>query len=272
MEPAQRVSFGLRRFAHNDSNGEVVPSLTRISSAVYGFIVLLTQEFPFLWSHFLQGSKNDRADMMGPYYVLGAPSRQVEDGKAVLATAGELKQFAPYLMTVTVKTPKGEPVPYATFDWWQADTSGTYSNNTYRFRGKFKANADGVAEVLTVAPGEYGPKGYARAGHFHVIIGPGDAKPELVHLTTQIYVCENNDASAMNTDILNLVRAVRKQNMNQSWSIPEANGLQQYMGFPKLDSEDADTLKRVEWWNSKLEEIELKVVAGAETEIVLNSR
>ena len=34
-------------------------------------------------------------------------------------------EFAPYLMTVTVKTPKGDPVPFATVDWWQADTAGS---------------------------------------------------------------------------------------------------------------------------------------------------
>ena len=109
--------------------------------------------------------------------------------------------FAPYLMTIAVKTPKGDPVPYATLDWWQADTSGSYSNRTYRFRGKFTADAQGIAEVITVAPGEYGPKGYQRAGHFHVIIGPGAANPEFEYLTTQMYVCPNNDTANMGTDL-----------------------------------------------------------------------
>ncbi|TCD62588.1 hypothetical protein EIP91_006662 [Steccherinum ochraceum] len=251
---------------------QLIPLYTRITSAIRGLLVLLTKECPLFWSRFLQGSRNDRADMEGPYYILGAPSRQVEDGKAVLATANDLKQFAPYLMTVTVKTPKGEPVPYATFDWWQADTSGSYSNTTYRFRGKFKANAEGVAEVLTVAPGEYGPKGYVRAGHFHVMIGPGDANPELEHLTTQMYVCPGNDATAMDTDFLNYVRTSRKQNMNHSWCISETNASEQYMGFPELDTSDEDTLDRVKWWNQKLGEDGLRVVAGAQTELSLNLR
>lgn len=104
-------------------------------------------------------------------------------------------------MTVTVKTPKGDPVPYATFDWWQADTAGVYSNTTYRFRGKFTADAQGVVEVLTVAPGEYGPQGHKRAGHFHVILTSGPENLGLETLTTQMYVCPNNDPKAMGTDL-----------------------------------------------------------------------
>lgn len=110
-------------------------------------------------------------------------------------------EFAPYLMTVTVKTPKGDPVPFATVDWWQADTAGSYSATTYRFRGHFKTGADGVVEILTVAPGEYGPQGHKRAGHFHAIISPGETHSEYERLTTQMYVCPNNDSNGMNTDL-----------------------------------------------------------------------
>ncbi|THH29683.1 hypothetical protein EUX98_g4494 [Antrodiella citrinella] len=249
-----------------------IPIPTRVVSAVRGVTVALTKELPFLWSFVFQGSRNPRADVEGPYYIIGAPDRQIEDGKARLATVGDLKQYAPYLMTIVVKTPKGEPVPYATFDWWQADTAGSYSNTTYRLRGKFRADAHGVMEVLTVAPGEYGPRGYERAGHYHVILGPGETNPDLEMLTTQLYLCPNNDPKGMETDFLNYFRAPRRQNMVQSWSVATANSSEPYMGFPELDSSDTDTLNRVKWWNDELAKDELKVVAGAQTEIHLNAK
>lgn len=245
----------------------------RIISAMRSVAVALTRDFPFAWGFVFQGSRNPRADVEGPYYILNAPNRQVEDGKAILATTEDLKQFVPYLMTIVVKTPKGDPVPYATVDWWQADTAGLYSNNTYRFRGKFTADAQGIVEILTVAPGGYGPRGYERAGHFHVMIGPGEANPELEKLTTQLYVCPQNDVKGMESDFLNYVRETRRQNMVPSWSIPSADDSQPYMGFPELDSSDTDSLKKVRWWNENiLAQDELKVVAGAQTEIHLNAR
>ena len=59
--------------------------------------------------------------------------------------------------------------------------------------------------------------------------------------------------------------------MNRTWAISEANlGSQPYMGFPELEASDLDTSKRVQWWNQRLMKDDLKVVAGAQTEIRLN--
>lgn len=74
-------------------------------------------------------------------------------------------------------------------------------------------------------------------------------------------------------DSLNYVRAPRTDNMNRSWSIAEANvGSEAYMGFPELDTLDVDTMERVRWWNERLMKDDLKVVAGAQTEIRLNAK
>jgi len=176
-------------------------------------------------------------------------------------------------MIIVIKTPQGDPVPYATFDWWQANTSGTYFNTTYRFRGTFQANAEGVVEVLTVAPGEYGPKAHKRAGHFHTFISPGKANPDLETLTTQLYVCPDNDSKALNTDFLNYIRAPRPHNMNHSWSINRAtHGTPRpFRGFPNLEPSDLDTLHSIRWWEENiLLRNGLTVVAGARTEIRLN--
>lgn len=58
---------------------------------------------------------------------------------------------------------------------------------------------NGRAEVLSVSPGEYGPPGHTRAGHFHAIItAPGR---KLQPLTTQMYVCHANDTVDLQTDM-----------------------------------------------------------------------
>lgn len=64
--------------------------------------------------------------------------------------------------------------------------------------------------------------------------------------------------------------------MLKAWSLPANNGGQACFDLPELPSDDVDTLKRVEWWNSKLAEVApgdgLKVLAGGRTEFQLNSK
>ena len=75
---------------------------------------------------------------------------------------------------------------------------------------------------------------------------------------------------------LNYVRQTRPQNMLRAWSLPANNGDQAFFDFPQLPSADLDTSKRVEWWNLKLKEripdVNLKVVAGGQTEYKLSER
>ena len=64
--------------------------------------------------------------------------------------------------------------------------------------------------------------------------------------------------------------------MLRAWSVPAGDGGAPFLGFPPLPADDADTHKRVEWWNAKLAEhapdAGLKVVAGGRTEIRLNEK
>lgn len=112
----------------------------------------------------------------------------------------ESTEFGPYLVSITVKSPHDDPVPHAIFDWWQADTAGNYSMTTYGMRGKFTTDANGRVEVLTVAPGKYGPPGYKRAGHFHLIVSENEQR-KWEPLTTQLYVCKANDTKEMGSDL-----------------------------------------------------------------------
>lgn len=107
--------------------------------------------------------------------------------------------FAPFLLTLMVQDQGGKPIANAEVDWWQADTAGDYYFSTYALRGKFKTDAGGKAEILSVSPGKYGPPGGIRAGHFHAIITPPGRKQR--SLTTQMYVCRANDPVELESDM-----------------------------------------------------------------------
>lgn len=106
-------------------------------------------------------------------------------------------------MTIRVVTPEGKPLRGAVLDWWQADSSGKYYFSHYTLRGRVSTDENGIAEVLTVAPGEYGALGGIRSGHFHIhICAPQSANGQKAHdgMTTQIYVRERNDDTILDKD------------------------------------------------------------------------
>lgn len=152
--------------------------------------------------------------------MYGAPPRQLEDGKAVIATTTELKgqygtstylftarfgnlthsvEFKPYLLKISVRDPTGNIIKDARFDWWQANSAGEYFFTTYTLRGKFQADKNGDVEILTIAPGKYGSENQKRAGHFHFIVH--DRAGKYKSLTSQLYVCRANDPTELNTDM-----------------------------------------------------------------------
>jgi len=260
-----------------------VPFYLRIASPIRVLYVMLFKENLVLWSLLLQGRRNARADMEGPYYVIGAPERGLEEGKVLLASYDDLKQSVPYLLDLTIVTPKGDPVPYASIDWWQADSHGVYSASSYRLRGKFRTDANGKVQILTVAPGKYGPKNHVRAGHFHFFVGgktfEGGKEKEWETLTTQVYVCKDNDANEMGTDFLNFVRTTRPANMVYSYTVTppsDTSDTELYMSLPVLPDSETDTVSAVKWWNNKLQSItgdgEIKVFGCGTTEIRLNEK
>lgn len=101
---------------------------------------------------------------------------------------------------MTVRSPKGDPLPNAKFDFWQATTEGVYAYSSYGLRGRFTTDANGNVELLTVIPGDYkGPMGGVRNGHFHLMLQ--DAEGKCDPLTTQIYVCKGNSPKGMESDL-----------------------------------------------------------------------
>lgn len=224
----------------------------------------------------------------------------------------------PYLLTMRIQTACGKPLPHATIDLWQPNTAGRYYHAVYRLRGAFQADAEGKCEILTVIPG---PSASCKlmgmcandddertgAGYFHVRITPPSTEEgkRLEMLTTRIYVCRNNDPNVMDPiqfvisfflsfrradrgipSFKCLQRAVRKQNMVDSWAAPSfypSLSSQAYSAyaseysFPPIPHTSISYLRSIDWWNTVLTEKfpgrqQLKVMAGGETIIRLNER
>jgi len=256
-----------------------VPIHLRAGSPIRAFFVLLFKD-NFLWS-WLHGKRNSRADMEGPYYVIGAPERRLEEGKVLLASYHELKHSVPYLLDLSILTPRGDPIPNALVDWWQADSHGVYTSWSYRLRGKFRTDANGKIQVLTVIPGKYGPQSWARVGHFHCFMSgktlKGSEEKQWQSLTTQVYVCKDNNAKEMDTDFLNIFRNARPANMVTSYAISPPSGTgEPFMTLPLLPASDTDTAAAVNWWNAKLQSVtgdgEIEIFGCGATEIRLNEK
>lgn len=109
-------------------------------------------------------------------------------------------EYGPFLFLFDVKDAKGDPVPNATLDWWQADSDGGYYFRSWTLRGKVTTDAHGRAEVLSVNPGEYGiPFMGKRSGHVHLNVSGTAGKHRF--MTTQVYVCEGNKSERVHKDM-----------------------------------------------------------------------
>ncbi|KAL1940065.1 hypothetical protein VTO73DRAFT_9400 [Trametes versicolor] len=252
-----------------------VSFFTRLFSALRSTWVMVVVDNPLSWKLGFRG-QNEQDDVEGPFYITGAPSRQIDDGKAVLASPEHLEKYGPFLFIFDVKDAKGDPIPNATLDWWQADCDGGYYFASWTLRGKVTTDAHGRAEVLSIRPGDYGPPFMGgrlgkRSGHVHVNVEgvPGKHRG----LTTQVYVCPNNRTAHMLEDLANYARPARPGNMATCWSLPAANGGEKYWDLPELPAEDVERANRIGWWNAKLRErgIEREIVAVGQQEFKLTT-
>ena len=214
------------------SHPQPVPISTRVLFPLRTLYYTFVSENYFLWS-FRQGT-NPSADVEGPFFIPGSPNREVDLGKAVLASPELMRSTQPtdfsvfylkltllieygvYLFTGTVKNKSGEPIPNATADVWQvsqdvissfcnifsqmdqADSEGSYYFATWKLRGKVHTDAQGRFEVISIPPGEYA----TRAGHFHLIISPAKYEASKYEpVTAQAYVSRTNDPKVMDGDM-----------------------------------------------------------------------
>jgi len=111
----------------------------------------------------------------GPFFLPGAPHRAVlvtpRDAGTRLVLSGRV------LSTDCV------PIAGTRIEVWQADASGAYDVDGFRFRGQLVTAADGTWRVSTIVPGRYLNGRQYRPAHVHVKL----EHPRFAPLTTQLY-------------------------------------------------------------------------------------
>ena len=111
-------------------------------------------------------------EVLGPFYKKGAPNT------AALRAQGD--PGFPLKVAGKVHNLKGELVPGAKVELWQADHDGRYDTLGYRYRASLIPDATGIYSVDTIMPGHYSDR---PAQHIHYMITAPGYKP----LVTQIY-------------------------------------------------------------------------------------
>lgn len=115
------------------------------------------------------------ANIEGPFYKKGAPHR------AVLATDKDRGERL--VVTGTVRDDACDPIAGAEMEIWQADATGAYDNDGFRFRGTLITDKHGLWELHSITPGRYLNGDRYRPAHIHVKLhAPGHRA-----LTTQLY-------------------------------------------------------------------------------------
>jgi protocatechuate 3,4-dioxygenase beta subunit len=111
-------------------------------------------------------------EVLGPFFKKGAPNatnlRAPGDAGFPLRVAGK------------VWNTRGDKVPGAIVEMWQADAEGRYDVKGYRYRTKLQMEASAEYNVETVMPGHYSDR---PAQHIHYMITAPGHRP----LVTQIY-------------------------------------------------------------------------------------
>ncbi len=123
-----------------------------------------------------EGERNAKkptpSEVLGPFFKKNAPNvsmlRQPGDAGFPLRVAGK------------VYNTRGEAVPGAVVEMWQADHEGRYDVQGYRYRTKLSVEAGKDYVVETVMPGHYNDR---PAQHIHYLITAPGHKP----LVTQCY-------------------------------------------------------------------------------------
>jgi protocatechuate 3,4-dioxygenase beta subunit len=119
-----------------------------------------------------QAHKPTPTEVLGPFFKKGAPN------ESKLRAPGD--PGFPLRVSGTVVNTRGERVPGARIDIWQADHAGHYDVQGYRYRTRLITESKAGYAIETVMPGHYSDR---PAQHIHYMITAPGHKP----LITQVY-------------------------------------------------------------------------------------
>ena len=115
-------------------------------------------------------------DILGPFYKAGAPFRE---DIIPLGNTG-----VPLFVEGKVFTGCDTVLNDAVVEIWNADDDGAYdTSDEFRFRGRYKTEADGIYRFKTIIPGRYLNGATFRPSHIHFRI----TAPVHQELISQIY-------------------------------------------------------------------------------------
>jgi catechol 1,2-dioxygenase len=154
------------------------------------------------------GCSPTAADVEGPYYRAGAPTRTSlvganEPGERLLLTGN--------VLDADCRT----PIRGAVIDVWQADASGAYDTLSadYRLRAVMASDDGGAFGFDTIRPGSYLDAGGWRPAHIHFTV----IHPNYAPLTTQLYfagdpyLAPNDSCGVCNSDEASLIITLTKE-------------------------------------------------------------
>lgn len=151
-----------------------------------GFIATLASVIPFRVN---ADNRSDcdptTTDILGPFFSEGAPQTNSivpEDYE------GELLFLSGKLSATDCDT----GISNAVMDFWQADETGAYDNEGFKFRGKIITDENGVYNLETIMPGKYLNGSQYRPSHIHLKV-QAEGYDELI---TQIYFQGDESISA----------------------------------------------------------------------------
>jgi len=116
-------------------------------------------------------------DILGPYYLAGAPNT------ALVAQAGEPGTRL-FLSGTVLANDCETPIPGVKIEVWQANAAAVYDTSAnFRLRATLFTDADGLYAMETIMPGAYLNGNQYRPKHIHFKV----TKPGFPDLITQLY-------------------------------------------------------------------------------------
>jgi len=132
--------------------------------------------------HAQQACQLTDPDILGPYYIPGAPKS--EDQLCACLPAHDRLVLSGQVLDYDFKCAHG--IPAVTLDVWQANYNGVYSGGKgeadWFCRSVFKTDGNGKYNFTTLMPGRYDDGGY-RPAHIHFSV----TVPGYPPLVTQLY-------------------------------------------------------------------------------------